>query len=453
MMAPNGDCGLGLRSSCRKAEEHGKELISQQRFNMKSVTRSFFSVSLLLFLGTAAHAEPPDQFEPATTLRAADVFSAGELRGDLYRVRDAVPTDGYMAYVTVDSDFGSFRCIGIPQARQRIVETEAIRKLVETSKGDMFAEGLKRSIEKPIDAVKNIVSNPVDSVKGAPKTVGHFFSKVGATISRTAERVEKRIDQREEVDPVEAGQRLGKSARDIAGFDRAKLECARQLGVDPYSDNQRLQEEMDKVTWAFFAGGLPLKIGAMAGGASLALNATTMVGLPEEIYAKTADEIALMDKNALKAMGVTDEDISAFQLQEVLNVSRQHRIVRALTALPAARGRGNIVRLANGCADIRQAEFLTRALVILANQQKNGKANYTEVHVLGRLPGAVTSTGELHVSAPVDYVSWTEEVARFAHRDDLGDRPKVLLHTGGRTQAAADGFNAAGWKSVPVELR
>jgi DNA (cytosine-5)-methyltransferase 1 len=61
------------------------------------------------------------------------------------------------------------------RARQRIAEMNAIQKLVETSKGDLFAEGLKRSIEQPIDAVKNISKDPVTSIKRAPKTFGHFF--------------------------------------------------------------------------------------------------------------------------------------------------------------------------------------------------------------------------------------------------------------------------------------
>ncbi|MFU8892187.1 MAG: hypothetical protein ACNA8L_01025 [Luteolibacter sp.] len=46
-------------------------------------------------------------------------------------------------------------------------------------------------------------------------------------------------------------------------------------------------------------------------------------------------------------------------------------------------------------------------------------------------------------------MTWTEEVAHFAGRDDLGTAPKVLLHTGKLFQAAASGFTHAGWKHVP----
>jgi hypothetical protein len=73
-----------------------------------------------------------------------------------------------------------------------MIETEAIRKLVETSKSDLFAEGLRRSVEQPINAVKNIITHPVNTVKQAPKTVGHFFGKIGTSIERTANKVADR---------------------------------------------------------------------------------------------------------------------------------------------------------------------------------------------------------------------------------------------------------------------
>ena len=129
--------------------------------------------------------------EQGVTLRASELLAPDLLRGPSYRVRELVETDGFMAHFLIDSDFGTFEAAGVPQAKQRIIEIEAIKTLVETSKGDLFAEGLKRSVEQPIDAVKNIVKNPVESVKEAPKTVVHFFSKVGSAIGRTTTKIKE----------------------------------------------------------------------------------------------------------------------------------------------------------------------------------------------------------------------------------------------------------------------
>jgi hypothetical protein len=389
----------------------------------------------------------PAAFEQGVSLNSSELLPAALLQGPSYRVRNQVVTDGYMAHFEIDTDFGTFEAIGVPQAKVRIVETEAIRKLVETSKSDLFAEGLKRSVKQPIEAVKNIVTKPVESVKQAPKTVGHFFSKIGSAIERGVDKV---VDSTKDNEPAtsagEVGSGIGNAAKNAAGFDKAKLDTARQLGVDPYSDNPRLQEEMDKVTWAFFAGGLPLRIGAAVASAGIAVAATNMVGIPEDTYALTQTELALRDGRALKAMGVRAEDIQKFQIHRALSTTRRHRIVTALETLSKAKGRGEVIVLANACVSPQQADFLIGALAILAERQRSGVADYVALKVCGRLPCATTAAGELQVPAPVDHVTWTEEVAGFARRDDLGTSTKVLVHTGTLSQAASAGLVAAGWK-------
>lgn len=395
-------------------------------------------------------AQAPAPFEKGVLLNASDLLPAELLRGDSHRVRDHVATDGYMAHFEIDSDFGTFDAIGVPQAKRRIAEIGAIRKLVETSKGDLFAEGMKRSLTQPVDAVKNIVKDPVASVKRAPKTVGHFFNKVGTSIERGARRAGDRMRDPENNTAGEAAKGIGDAARNAAGFDKAKLNTAKQLGVDPYTDNTRLQEEMDKVTWAFFAGGLPLRIGTAVASAGVALAATNMMGIPEETYALTQSELALRDARSLAAMGINESDIRDFQIHAALSSTRRHRIVLALETLADAKGRGLIIRQANSCETPAHADFLIAALSMLAEHQRSGSASYGSLTVLGRLPGAIDANGELHVPAPVDHVTWTEEVAGFAGRDDLRDNQKVLLHTGKLSEAAAGGFTAKGWRCVGV---
>lgn len=427
-------------------------------FPIKLMNPRFFLFASVLLISTAAAQSPAPNAsatrEQGVILQASDLLPAELLRGPCHRVRDQVVTDGFMAHFEIDSDFGLFETTGVVQTKQRLVEIEAIRKLVETSKGDLFAEGMKRSITQPIEAVKNIVANPVDSLKQAPKTVGHFFGKVGASIERGVKQVDERIKNSGANDSGtvarEAGRGIGTIAKNAAGFDKAKLDTARQLGVDPYSDNPRLQEEMDKVTWAFFAGGLPLRIGASVASAGLAVAATNMVGIPGDTYDLTQSELALRDERSLAAMGVTKEDITAFQISRALSTTRRHRIVSLLEAMPKTAGRGHMIRLANSCEDGDQADFLISAIAILAERQRSGAVEYASIKVVARLPGAITRTGELEVPAPVDYVTWTEQVAAFAQRDDLGTGPKVLVHTGAFSQKTTTAITEAGWKHVAI---
>jgi hypothetical protein len=403
-----------------------------------------------IVLATPVHSQPA-AYEDGFLLEASSLLPSGLVHGTSYRVRNQVPTDGYMAHFQIDSDFGTFDAIGVPQALQRIREMEAIRTLVETSKGDLFAEGLKRSIEQPIDAVKNIVKNPVESLKEAPKTVGHFFGSIGSSIGRRVEKAKNRSASEGRAPTAgQVGRNIGETAKNVAGFGKAKLETAKQLEVDPYSDNPRLQEEMDKVTWAFLAGGLPLRVGAAAASAGVAVAATKMVGLPEDTYLLTQGELEFRDGRSLSAMGVTDEDITGFQQKRVLSTTRRHRIVTSLEALPKAKGRGRLVRQANACNSPEEADFLIAALSILEERQRSGATEYRSLEVLGRLPGGINSKDELEVPAPVDHVTWTPEVAGFANRADLAPKTKVLVHTGRLSPVASAGFLAAGWKEIAV---
>ena len=407
--------------------------------------------SLLLAHATSAQETAPAAgLEQPPTLSAAALLTPELLRGPSHRVRDHVLTDGYLAHFEIDTDFGLLRAAGVPQVRLRVAEADAIRKLVETSKSDLFAEGMKRSLEQPIDAVKNLATRPVETVKRVPQTVGHFFSKVGSSIERGAGKVKQAVQNEEKPSAGEVGSSVGESAMRVAGFDKARLDTARQLGIDPYTDNRRLQEEIDKVTWAFFAGGLPLRIGAAAASAGIALTATNMVGLPDEIYALTQSELALRDAKSLATMGVEEVVVKEFQIQPVLSTTRRHRIVKALEALPRANGRARVVELANSCATAEMAEFFIEALELLARRQAGGAADFRELQVFGRLPAGVLADGSLEVPAPVDYVTWTEQVAAFAGRDDLGEAPRRLVHTGVLSPAAAAGFAAAGWQTLGV---
>jgi hypothetical protein len=400
----------------------------------------------------AAQQKAQVAYEVPPVVEVAAQFPAEILHGPHHRVRATAPSDGYLNHYTIDSDYGVFECAGRQELGLRVREIDAIAKLVEVSKSDIFAEGLKRSIEKPIDAVKNIVDNPVESVKAVPKTVGHFFKRVGSSIGNTAKRVEDKIEgsRDEEIDAGQAiadtGKGIGRGAKSAAGFDKAKLDTARQLGVDPYSDNERLQEEMEKVTWAFFAGGMPLRVVGIATGAGIALTATNTIGMPEDIYDVTPSELALRDRKTLELMGADGELIDTVINGQMLSVSMRHGIVSHLSKLPGA-GRVDIMRVATGLQQPRQAAFLERALAVLV--ERHIASPYVNVKSFGRLPAGITADGIMEVAAPVDYVSWTEQIANFANSDDLKGKRRLLIN-GAMSSIAKDRFEATGWEVLSL---
>lgn len=381
---------------------------------------------------------------------ASKVLPPEWLSGPHHRVRELAPSDGFLVNFTIDSDFGTFECAGVREVKLRVYEIAAISRLVQFSRGDLFAQGVKRSVEAPIDAVKHIIDRPVASVEQVPHTVGHFFSQVGASVGSAVRGIGNDSPKPSTGEP-QPRKNLVRSLAGVAGFDKAKLTIASQLGVDPYSDNARLQEEMEKVTWALFAGGLPLEIGVKvaSSGASLALTATEFIGLPEDIYQITPSELALRDRQALTAMGVDVATIDAIIGNPSLSPSLRHHLVHSILQLGTPGNVRPLASLLTVCEGSRHSHFLKQVFDLMVRRHQ--VQPYQTYGVYGKLPAAITPEGIMEITAPVDYVSWTERVAAFANRTDWGDIPKRLIIQGLLSPRAEAETRAAGWEIVKAQ--
>jgi hypothetical protein len=387
--------------------------------------------------------------EASALFRSSEILPPDLIVGPHHRVRELAEADGFLIHFTVDSDFGVYECSGLGELRRRVAEIGAIAQLVEVSKGDLFAEGLRKSIESPIGAVRNIAEDPGATLKQVPKSVGHFFGKVGSGIGNAVRKAGEERPDSDRPDGEAVARGVGRVLRSAAGFDKAKLECARQLGADPYSDNVRLQEEMEKVAWAFFAGGLPLKVGVSlaSGGASRAIGAVEFVGLPDELYELTPSELDFQDRNALKGMGVPPERIDALFANPHLIRSVRHAMVGALAELGVA-GRLEIVEQLATVDTVWRAHFLNEALQLLRWRHRG--VGYQGCSVHGRLPAGMAPDGTLEIPAPIDYVIWTPEVEAFATREDIARFPRRLVHQGTLSAETLANLGALGWEIVKV---
>jgi hypothetical protein len=86
----------------------------------------------LIAVSPFALAQAPAEYETPVLLQASTLLPADQRQGPSHRVRDLVATDGYMAHFQIDSDFGTFEAIGVPQVKVRIAEINAIRTLVDS---------------------------------------------------------------------------------------------------------------------------------------------------------------------------------------------------------------------------------------------------------------------------------------------------------------------------------
>lgn len=400
----------------------------------------------------APDAAPPaagTPFEAPGIVDAASLLPVELIAGPYHRVRPGARVDGYMAYFTIDSDFGTYVCGGRWKVAQRVQEIAALAKLAETSKGEVFADALKQSMTKPVDAVKNIASDPVGSVKRLPGTIGHFFKRTGTAIAEGAQSIAQSANQQ---DGAAAGAQLEGAAKGAIGFNKALLKCAQQLNVDPYTDNAVLRDRMEEVAWVFYAGGLPISVGVAvaSGGASIAMKTTVAAGLPEEVYALTPSELLVRSRESLQALGVAEPAIDGFTKNPALSPSVRWSIIASLQRLGPLPGRPEVIGVAASLDEAPKAEFLDQSLRLLAEVPSSVQGvRFTEIVLYGRLPAGRDEAGNLWIPAAVDHVLWTPQVAEFAQRPDAGDAIRILClpRDASLSEAAANGLTTAGWRA------
>src|SRR5207244_8592997 len=121
-------------------------------------------------------------FEELPVLNATDILRPDVLTGPHHKVREEVPTYSGANQFTIDSDFGVFEANGNEMLIRRINEINAIAKLKEISRSDEFKNALTAAAKAPVAVIKNIASNPSNTISNAPKGVMKFISRTGKSL-------------------------------------------------------------------------------------------------------------------------------------------------------------------------------------------------------------------------------------------------------------------------------
>jgi len=404
---------------------------------MNSQSRLFWSTFLILtLLLVSARAGLAAQFEKPPTIPAEDLVPASLLSGDGFRVNEQVPTDGLMAHFTIQSDVGTFPANSIEMLRIRVAEIPAIRQLSKTSKTQVFAQSLAENAARPVQAAGQMVMNPVETIQGLPAGVGRFFGRVGLG----AQKIEETATQ-----PESNGQGLeaaGQATRDVFGYEQERRGLAKKLNVDPYTTNPVLSKQLDDFALAAFRAHVAVttSMSVFIPG-SMAITATRVVA--QWVWDKPKADLILQNKQSLQALGVSDAQIKAFERNPVFPLSVQTEFVANLGNLPGVPGRAQAVALASTAQSEVQARFLTDSIGMLARYHQT-QTRIARLLVRKAIIGQ-DRKGAIEAQAPVDYVSWIQDVSYFANRPDLRSRRRTLWVTGQLSPLAKNNFENLGW--------
>ena len=167
------------------------------------------------------------------------------------------------------SDFGDYRVRGIDMLEKRVNEIHALERLEEISKTDAFAKSFS---EAPKTHWLGRGRSPKNQYQRWRESQAELFGICRASFMRSKRALEwsrlKRIRQnfknrgpkaREDSESSDGTvKKVGSATRKLSrrhlGFDRAKRDWARRLKVDPYTTNDNLQYELERIAWASSVG-------------------------------------------------------------------------------------------------------------------------------------------------------------------------------------------------------
>ena len=407
---------------------------------MRRKTKLLAMVLWLSSVAFAVGARAQSGFEEAPVLKASDLAPPTMLKGPRFAVDARVPVVDLLPRFVVRSDFGVFEAHGRDMLGTRVIEVGALAELEKTSKTEEFLKAAGNATARPVTSAANMVMNPVDTIKGTPAAVGRFFDRVELGAKRIGGATQTEGSTSDKT--VVVTKRVGGVTADVLGYEQERRALAKRLGVDPYTTNHVLSEKMNDLAWVAFSGRVGLNtVVAVVVPFSMAISATSITN--DVVWDMKPADLLTLDEKKLKDMGVGEDRVAALLNNPWYSITALTSLVNSLEALAGVPGRDQIVAFAGAAGTEDRARLIVAASEMLARYHGTVQP-VTQVSAPGPIV-ARTKAGSVLVPAPLDYVPWTEPVAKFARRPDLKAKTRVVWLTGTLSPRAKREFEALGW--------
>lgn len=379
----------------------------------------------------------PLGWEVPPPLSAQALLPADWLKGPHHLVEEEVVNDGAQHHFSVTSEFGTFPAAGPAMLRTRIRESEAIAELQDARKSEVFAEALAFQVLHPLRGVKMMILEPGRVVSSVGRGILEFLAMPGRA---------SKLEWSDQEDSV---------AKSTIGFSYMKRGLAFQFGVDPYSSNPALQDELNELAWIAFTADLAPQFGYlfMPGGGMLwmTFSATRWTSyLDEQVRDNSPTDLRARNRDTLGKMGVREEDIHGFFLNPLYSPRHTTIITTALDGLTGVDDREAFLAVARE-ADSEDSVLFYQYVAEMMRGYHLHVGAVDRLLALPRHPALYTKDQALVVMLPVDYLFWTSRVARVAQAltASVPGRPRIarreLWIAGNVSPRAKQELEAMGW--------
>ncbi|WP_243358499.1 hypothetical protein [Fundidesulfovibrio terrae] len=295
----------------------------------------------------------------------------------------------------------------------RIAEIQAMEKMAELAGTSAFGSSLADKGKQTVQGAVNLVTAPVDTIGGALSGVGKMFARAHENLVESTPS--KYEDSR---------------VQNVVGFSQTKRDYAKQFGVDPYSTNPILQEKLNALAKAGYAGSITGSAlqALIPGGVGIAVSGVSGTAMLGDIDLSVPPaELRKNNREALIRAGVAESVARIFINNEQFTPTQQTVIVRSLASMPDTAGKQEFVEFAAGTADQDLALFRQRMSQLYAGI--DAKAGKLKRFVrLGRFVGAERENGGLVLAFPLDYLACTGTTSAII--EDIDSQARALPASG-----------------------
>jgi len=390
----------------------------------------------ILVLQTTLSLAAQSGYESVPVLSASKILPPELLAGPNHHVQERVVNDGFLNTYTIDSKFGQFKAVSTALLRERIQEINAMAQMDKLKGTKEYGTAVKESALSAMVAAKDMVFQPVTTLKTAASGVAVAFRRAGDSVFGA-----KRSDAEDS------------KFKNLIGFSNYKREYAYDLGVDVYSRNEVLQDRLNEISWVGWAGGLTVSaaMAAVPGGAGIAMTAIGTTRLTREIVKNQPPaDLRRTNTEKLKAMGIDPSTVEMFINESIFSPREQTILVSALDEMKGVGDRERFVQLAALTNNVDMARFRQRQSEMYAGYHK-AVSPLTQLVSVGQVPGARAKDGALVFNFPIDYLVWTDSLARLvANTDNLANQlpgvtRKEMWITGSLSPKARTEMKRMGW--------
>lgn len=402
----------------------------------------------LILVGTSFCAYSDDNFDVPGALKASDVLPADLIKNEYFSVRDEVTWFDGLNEFTVDTEYGSFKIWGEPMLRVRLHEFIAWSTLNEISTTEAGAKAIGDIlIVEPAEDLLMAFSHPILTIKGVPQGISRLFTRV---IDNIDEVVEALTDNKDE-DPGKLNRhegddtsRLTKTAEALIGVNSSYRRMAEETGVNPYTTNVALREQLERVA----------KVDAVLRSSTKLLKPKTpekinvLVKVSKWVYKDSWRELVEHNRKSLSELGLSPELTEQFLLHDFINLSLATVIVESLNELTDVEDRSNVIKQAMLLETESEAVWFAES-VLMAQWFHKNEAPLARMLFETLVPVGLTKDGRVIVFSSADIAYWDESTALIASQftstyDKYSDQREVWV-ADQVSERFVEGLGELGW--------